>query len=74
MGRPGISRLGFVVDGLPGDGWNLYKMIAAGALDLPSRMQLLAGQMLMAMRTLKFEFAHTELFYSYPDCYLQAFC
>lgn len=74
MSRPGFSRLGLVVDGFPGDGRNSYKMIAAGALDLPSRVQLLTGQMLMAMRTLKFEFAHTELFYSYPDFNLQAFC
>ena len=68
MGRPGISGLGLVEDSFPRNRRDLYEVVAARTLDLASGVRRVARQMLMAMRTLKLEFAHDQSLYNIPDC------
>jgi hypothetical protein len=56
--RPRHSRLGLMVHSLARNGRYADEMAAAGALDLAPGKLLIAGQVLLAMRALKLEFAH----------------
>jgi len=49
-----------VVGGFSRNGRNANEMIAGRTLNLPSREILVAGQMLLAMGTGEFEFAHAD--------------
>lgn len=55
---PGHSGFWFVLGGLARHGWDVDQVIASGALDLPARVLFVTRQMLTAVGTFKFEFAH----------------
>jgi len=54
----GLARLGLVVRGLAGNMGNVNQHFAARTLDFPAGKLLVAQEVLFAMGTGKFEFAH----------------
>jgi hypothetical protein len=62
-GGPGFAGFWLVFLRFTGDGGDANQVIATGALDLPAGIRRVAGQMLFAVRTFKFQFIHGYSFY-----------
>ena len=54
VGGPGHAGFGLILDGFSRNRWNSDEGVATRALDLPAGKLLVTGQMLFAVRTLKF--------------------
>jgi hypothetical protein len=66
-GCPGHSRFRLILDCPSRNRWNPKEFIAAGTLNLLAGKLFVTGQMLFAMWTLKFEFAHDDLIMTFRD-------
>ena len=61
MRCPSHPGLRLILDRLASQGWNADEMIATRTLYLPTGVLLTALQVLVAVRTVEFEFAHSIL-------------